>query len=157
LLGKTFRLNNSVLGIYIDDTLHKIAVALPKGATVLVVETDLNGNRLVDVIWEGKTVMMFTIDLRNRCTLVESEPNIGDTNSLTAHQQSPVCGEKERLLRAYRCASSDYQRAVLVLTERLGVLPKKEYEQLRQFIDLSRGAIDGAHMALDQHVSKHGC
>jgi hypothetical protein len=45
----------------------------------------------------------------------------------------------------------------LVLTERLGVLPKKEYEQLRQFIDLSRGAIDRAHMALDQHVSEHGC
>jgi hypothetical protein len=76
LLGKTFRLNNSILGIYTDDTLHKIPIALPKGATVLVVETDLNGNRLVDVIWEGKTVMMFTIDLRNRCTLVESELNI---------------------------------------------------------------------------------
>ena len=31
----------------------------------------LDGNRLVDVMWDGKTVMRFTTDIRERCVKME--------------------------------------------------------------------------------------
>ena len=40
---------------------------IPLGAVLKVIDDPLDGNRLVDVDWEGKTVMMFTIDIRERC------------------------------------------------------------------------------------------
>ena len=48
---------------------------IPLGAVVKVIEGPLDGNRLVDVDWEGKTVMMFTMDIRERCErLVDEGP-----------------------------------------------------------------------------------
>lgn len=68
--GERYRFKTPILGIYTDSDQHKIPITMPQGAVVEVLETDINGNRLVDVIWEGKVVMMFTIDLRNRCDKV---------------------------------------------------------------------------------------
>jgi len=39
---------------------------VPTGAVVKLVERPLNGNHLVDVEWEGKAVMMFTTNIRER-------------------------------------------------------------------------------------------
>jgi hypothetical protein len=36
-----------------------------------VVAVPIDGNRLVDVIWDGKTVMMFKTDIQERCTRLE--------------------------------------------------------------------------------------
>jgi hypothetical protein len=36
---------------------------VPSGAVIKVVAVPIDGNRLVDVIWDGKTVMMFTTDI----------------------------------------------------------------------------------------------
>ena len=43
---------------------------IPLGAVVRVIDGPLHGNRLVDVEWDGKTVMMFTTDIRERCELL---------------------------------------------------------------------------------------
>ena len=67
------------------------------------------------------------------------------------------CAEKEKLLRAYEFASSDYHRAILVLTQRRGVLPKKEYDQINQFIVITKAELDRVRQALDRHISAHGC
>ncbi len=40
---------------------------IPLGAVLRVIDGPLDGNRLVDVDWEGRTVMMFTTDIRERC------------------------------------------------------------------------------------------
>jgi hypothetical protein len=45
---------------------------IPLGAVVRVMDSPLmdsplDGNRLVDVDWDGRTVMMFTTDIRERC------------------------------------------------------------------------------------------
>lgn len=69
--GQHFRLKSSILGIATDNDGHRVPVALPQGDTVEVIQTDINGNRLVSVSWQGKSIMMFTIDLRNRCEVVK--------------------------------------------------------------------------------------
>ena len=63
--GNTYRLQTSTLAIFTYDDGHKIPIMIPEGAMVEVLG-EMNGNRLIDVIWEGKPVLMFTIDLRNR-------------------------------------------------------------------------------------------
>ena len=70
--GQLYRLNTPTLAVVAcaDDPEHKVPVTIPQGSVVEIVETDLNGNRLVDARWEGKLVMMFTTDLRARGELV---------------------------------------------------------------------------------------
>ena len=62
--GHQFRLKTPVLAILQQDG-QKLPVTLPQGAVVEVVHGPLNGHRVVDVTWEGKTVMVFTIDLHD--------------------------------------------------------------------------------------------
>ena len=70
--GQQYRMKTPTLAILTcgDVPDQKIPVTIPQGATVEVIEANLNGNRLVDVRWEGRVVMMFTTDLRNRGELV---------------------------------------------------------------------------------------
>jgi hypothetical protein len=71
--------------------------------------------------------------------------------------ETPLCGHKERLLRAYGSASGDYHRAISVLIERAGVLQKPDYERLRNFVGIARTALEQAREAVDHHTSEHGC
>lgn len=52
-----------------EDGRH-ISRLVPTGAIILV-DGVLDGNRLTDVVWDDKKVMMFTQDLRSRA---ESAP-----------------------------------------------------------------------------------
>ena len=45
---------------------RRITVQVPIDALVTLIDGPVDGNRLVDVKWEGKKVRMFTIDLRER-------------------------------------------------------------------------------------------
>ena len=69
VIGRTYRLKIPTLAIMTVDG-QKIPVTIPLGGTVEVINTDINGNRLVDVTWEGRTVIMFTTDLRERGEVV---------------------------------------------------------------------------------------
>lgn len=44
---------------------------VPSGATVTTTAGPLDGLRTIDVTWENKTVMMFTVDVEERATLVD--------------------------------------------------------------------------------------
>jgi hypothetical protein len=68
-LRETYRVNKAILSIYSKDGL-RTPIMIPAGAIVTIVEGPLDGQRMVDVLWEGKTVMLFTIDLRERGTLI---------------------------------------------------------------------------------------
>ena len=65
MIGQRFRMKIPTLAIMTQDGAN-IAVMIPKGAEVEVIDGPLNGNRLVDVRWDGKTVMVFTNDIRDR-------------------------------------------------------------------------------------------
>jgi hypothetical protein len=63
--GQRYRLNTPTLGIVKTDG-HNSPVTIPDGAVVKVTTNPLDGDRLVDVIWDGKTITMFTTDIRER-------------------------------------------------------------------------------------------
>jgi hypothetical protein len=65
MIGQRFRLKSPTLAIMTQDGAN-IAVMIPKGAEVEVIDGPLNGNRLVEIRWECKTVMVFTNDIRDR-------------------------------------------------------------------------------------------
>lgn len=50
---------------------HHAAFTIPAGTIISVEGADLNGNKLVDVIYDGKTVTMFAHDLRTRAEPIE--------------------------------------------------------------------------------------
>ena len=68
--GEYYRLNTPTLAILSLPDGKRIPRTVPKDAVVKVVNGPLDGTRLVDVEWNGEMVMMFTIDLRERGTLV---------------------------------------------------------------------------------------
>lgn len=63
--GLRFRMITPTLAIRDQDGL-KIPVTVPKGSGIEVVDGPLDGDRLLDVLWEGQAVMMFTTDIRER-------------------------------------------------------------------------------------------
>ena len=46
-------------------------VTIPAKSTITVVDGPFNGARLVDIAWEGKTLMMSTADLKEHGELVD--------------------------------------------------------------------------------------
>ena len=71
IVGEVYRLNLPTLGIHMKDG-QRIAVTIPKDALITVIGGPLDGTRLVDCLWEGTEVMLFTLDIRERGTLVRS-------------------------------------------------------------------------------------
>jgi hypothetical protein len=71
--GEYYRLNASALAIMSLPNGKRIPVTVPKGALLKVVNGPLDGTRLVDVEWDGETIMMFTADVRERGTLTAQE------------------------------------------------------------------------------------
>ena len=70
--GQSFRLKTPTLGILSSDHGHRRPGTIPMNAIVTVVDGPFdNSNRLVDVLWEEKTIMMFTQDLRDRGEMIE--------------------------------------------------------------------------------------
>jgi hypothetical protein len=67
--GSSYRLTTPTLAI-ITSFGQKVAITIPVGSIVTVIKTDINGNRLVDVMWEERCAMVFTQDLRERGELV---------------------------------------------------------------------------------------
>jgi hypothetical protein len=68
--GNSYRLKIPTLAIIILDG-QNCPTTVPSGAIVKVVNGPLNGNRLVDMTWDGKPVMMFASDIRERGVILE--------------------------------------------------------------------------------------
>ncbi len=65
-----FKLNRPTLGMSVIDGV-KIPVLIPQDAT-LTLSREIEENQLVDVIWEGRSVTIFSIDLRTRGTHLDA-------------------------------------------------------------------------------------
>jgi len=70
MCGERYRLKSPTHAIVQHDGLN-CPTTVPSGAVIRVVAVPIDGNRLVDVIWDGKTVMMFKTDIQERCTRLE--------------------------------------------------------------------------------------
>jgi hypothetical protein len=68
MLGR-FRLTNPTLALVQEDGRH-VAHTVPTGTIIVVDSTAFNDEKLVNVTWGGKKVMMFAEDLRARAERV---------------------------------------------------------------------------------------
>ena len=59
----TLRLTIPTIALFPEDGRH-VAHTIPKGAVIQV--KTLQGDKLIEVVWEGKTVLMFAQDIRAR-------------------------------------------------------------------------------------------
>jgi hypothetical protein len=66
---RRYRITNPTIAVFLEDGRH-VAHMVPGGAVVTIDTAALDGDRLVDVTWEGKKVMMFAQDLRSRAVSV---------------------------------------------------------------------------------------
>ncbi len=69
-LNETYLLHAAILSIHSHDG-QRTPIMVPSGATVTTTAGPLDGLRTIDVTWENKTVMMFTVDVEERATLVD--------------------------------------------------------------------------------------
>lgn len=70
--GQVFKMNDATLGILSTGDHQRIAVRVPKGATITLLDGDVNGTRFVDIEWDRKTLRMFAVDIRDRATQVRA-------------------------------------------------------------------------------------
>ena len=64
-VGQRYRLKNSTLAIMKNGGRHT-PFTVPGGGIVQVVPGPFDENRMVEVEWEGKTLLVFPSDLRER-------------------------------------------------------------------------------------------
>jgi hypothetical protein len=65
-----YRINDSTIAMFQEEEGYK-ARTVASGTVVEVSDGPIDGDRLVDVIWDGRNVMMFTQDLRSRAERIE--------------------------------------------------------------------------------------
>lgn len=67
LTGQRFKLRNSALAIEFVNGM-RLRVTIPTRTILEVISGPLDGDQMVDVVWEGKRVRMFAVDLVTRGT-----------------------------------------------------------------------------------------
>ena len=66
-----YRITDATLALFQEDGRH-VAHTVPIGAVVTVDGNNaFDGSKLIEVVWDGKKVMMFTQDLRTRSKSVD--------------------------------------------------------------------------------------
>lgn len=65
LSGKRYTLKRSILAIDIIDG-KRTAVSVPEGATIEVLPGSTDGDVSVEVLWDGRTLVMFVVDVAER-------------------------------------------------------------------------------------------
>ena len=65
LTGKRFTLRQETLALHVAEG-KRCAVRIPVGAMIKVVSGPTSGDGVVDVLWEGRTVAMFQVDIEQR-------------------------------------------------------------------------------------------
>jgi hypothetical protein len=65
-----YRITNPTMAL-IQENGHDVAHTIPTGTIITFDSTAFDGEKLVNVTWDGKAVMMFAEDLRVRSELVQ--------------------------------------------------------------------------------------
>ena len=69
-MPKKYRLSGPTLAMYLEDGRH-IGQLLPEGATITTDGKKFNGEKLLNITWDDKPMMMFTHDVQQRGTPIE--------------------------------------------------------------------------------------
>jgi len=71
-LGR-YRINNPTIALFEQDGRH-VADTVPAGAVIEINSDTFDGDKLLEVVWNGKPVLMFTQDLRKRAEPAKAHP-----------------------------------------------------------------------------------
>jgi hypothetical protein len=63
--GDKYRIKTPTIALFLEDGRH-VAHMVPEGTVITVQTETFNGDRLIEVLWAEKNVMMFTQDIRSR-------------------------------------------------------------------------------------------
>ena len=72
LTGRSYRMRTATLAVDMVDG-KRVAIPVPSGEIVKVISGPGKGDRLVDVLWGGRAIAMFSIDLKERCDEVTAQ------------------------------------------------------------------------------------
>jgi hypothetical protein len=67
---RRYRIQSPTIALFVEEGRH-VAHTVPAGAIVAIDSEAYSDNKLVDVVWEEKTVMMFAQDVRSRGEKIE--------------------------------------------------------------------------------------
>jgi hypothetical protein len=109
-----------------------------------VVNGPLDGTRLVDVQWDGVSVMMFTLDIRERGTAIDATPNTRNRIPQTD------CVECNQLQAKYHEVAMAYGAGVAKLEELLGG-ERSVFDEAIQRLKGFRDASASAKKVLETH------
>ena len=76
---------------------------------------------------------------------------------MSPSQRLKYCPERGRRLDTLNKATIDYSRLVNIISERMGMLPEDQYEQMRAEVDRARFDAEKARQAFIAHRVEHGC
>ena len=62
---ETYLISSPTIALFLEDGRH-VAHLVPEGSLINTDGKPFNGNKLIEVTWAEKIVMMFTQDLRSR-------------------------------------------------------------------------------------------
>lgn len=62
--GETYRIESPILAILSRPDGKRLPISIPKGSAVTVESGPLNGNRMVEISWDGDILLAFTRDLQ---------------------------------------------------------------------------------------------
>jgi hypothetical protein len=65
LTGKKYQLRAETVAIDVMDG-KRVAVTIPSGAVIKIVAGPQHNDRLIDVLWDGRVVQMFAVDVEAR-------------------------------------------------------------------------------------------
>ena len=68
-----------------------------------------------------------------------------------------MCEEKQRLLELCERLELAIERNITALNQRAGTVSPNEHAALRHGVRIGREEAKRARLALDEHVSEHGC
>ena len=65
MAGDKYRIKSATIALFWEEGRH-VAHMVPTGSIITIDSEQINGNKLTEVLWAEKKVMMFTQDIRSR-------------------------------------------------------------------------------------------
>lgn len=74
MIHRSFRLTSATFGVE-EINGERNTVLLPAESVFRLMETKPNAPEMVDVLWEGRCISVFAIDVRNRAEAIAGQRN----------------------------------------------------------------------------------
>ena len=77
MAGDKYRIKSATIALFWEEGRH-VAHMVPIGSIITIDSEQFNGNKLTEVLWAEKKVMMFTQDIRARGEKLKAVTAAGD-------------------------------------------------------------------------------